>query len=478
MLLPRSSPESQGLSSHAVLAWLDALTADDLELHSFQLLRSGHVVAEGWWAPYSADGVHRLHSLSKSFTSTAIGLLVSEGQLSVEDRLVSLFPEVLPPAVDDHLAAMRVHDLLTMRTGHAEDVTGALVEAEDGDWVRTFLAQPVQHPPGTTFVYNSAATFMLSALVQCLSGETLLEYLRPRLLEPLGITAADWVSNPQGINVGAWGLQLTTEAVARFGQLYLQRGRWEGEQLLPEAWINEATRAQVPPGLEAASDWAQGYGFQFWRCRHGAYRADGAFGQFCVVMPQQEAVLAITASVQKTQRVLDHVWTYLLPAMGGRVPLPKDPVGEEALWKRCTDLQLSVPEMTEAWEEAEPQETYTFMHNEERLSWAQLRTSPTTCQLTLADDRGEHPIDFGLTEWQAGRTFLWGGEERILTRAERRPDGTLALVILLIEGGFRWMGVVDEPTGTLTIQPPPTMDSEGSILLAQRNSEEAGQATP
>ncbi|ULH13983.1 beta-lactamase family protein (plasmid) [Deinococcus sp. KNUC1210] len=451
-----------------MLAWLDALAADHLELHSFQLLRFGYVVAEGWWAPHSPDRVHRLHSLSKSFTATAIGLLVSEGRLTVEDRLVSFFPNALPSRLDHHLAAMRVHDLLTMRTGHAEDVTGALVTAADGDWIRAFLAQPVQHPPGTHFVYNSAATFMLSALVQHLTGEPLLEFLRPRLFEPLGITRADWVSNPQGINVGAWGLQLTTEAITRFGQLYLQQGRWGSQQLLTEPWIHAATQPQVPPGDETASDWAQGYGFQFWRCRHDAYRADGAFGQFCVVMPEQQAVLVMTANVQKTQQVLDHVWTYLLAGMNSTRPLPRDVTGEERLRARCAALQLALPELNQAWDGEDRQETYTFLPNDEQLVGAQFRTDATSCRLTMTDDRGEHPIDFGLTAWQEGRTFLWGGEEVILTRAGWQPDGTLALVILLIEGGFRWIGSIDQQAGTLTIQGPPTSSSEGATVMARR----------
>ncbi|WP_180970281.1 serine hydrolase domain-containing protein [Deinococcus planocerae] len=468
--LPRSSPEAQGLSSRAVLSWLDALAADDLELHSFVLLRSGAVIAEGWWAPYRPERVHRLHSLSKSFAATAIGFLVAEERVGVDDPVVSLFPDDLPATVEGHLAALRVQDLLTMRTGHAEDVTGALFEAPDNDWGRAFLAQPTQYPPGTHFVYNSAATFMLSALVQRLTGETLLDFLRPRLLEPLGIGEAHWVSNPQGINVGGWGLHLTTEGVARFGQLYLQGGRWEGRQVLPQSWVEAATRAQVPPGEDEASDWAQGYGYQFWRCRFEAYRADGAAGQFCVVMPQQRAVLAITAEVPNMQRVLDHVWAHLLAGMGEGRPLPDDPIAQEALRTRCASLNLAVPEVTDEWDGASRDETYIFEANEEGLRWARLTSSPTFCRLTLADERGEHAIDFGLMDWRAGRTTLWpGGEEPVLARAGWQRGGTLALTMLLIEGGFRWEVVIDGQVGTLAFQLMPAAFPDEQTLLARRS---------
>ncbi|MBW7461807.1 serine hydrolase, partial [Paenibacillus sepulcri] len=152
------------------------------------------------------------------------------------------------------------------------------------------LAAPVEHEPGTHFVYNSGATYMLSAILQKVTGQTLLEYLQPRLIEPLGIKGAAWDVCPRGINVGGWGLNVTTEDIARFGQLYLQKGMWNGQRLLTEEWIAEATSSQISNGDGGVNDWAQGYGYQFWRCRHGVYRGDGAFGQFCIVMPEQDAV--------------------------------------------------------------------------------------------------------------------------------------------------------------------------------------------
>ncbi|MCB0189303.1 MAG: serine hydrolase, partial [Caldilineaceae bacterium] len=281
---------------------------------------------------------HMLFSLSKSFTSTAVGLAVQDGLLTVDDHVIDFFPNDLPATVSPNLAAMRVHHLLSMTTGHAEDTTGRVMDG-GYNWVRAFLALPVEHEPGAPFVYNTAATYMLSAIVQTLTGQTLVDYLRPRLFDPLGIDHAVWESCPRGINTGGFGLNITTEAIARFGQLYLQKGVWQGEQLIPSDWVAAATSYQTPNNGDNP-DWRQGYGYQFWRCQHNAYRGDGAFGQYCIVMPDQDAVLAITSGVGDMQAVLDQVWTHLLPAMGDG-SLPNDATAQAALDKKLAQLALS-----------------------------------------------------------------------------------------------------------------------------------------
>lgn len=461
--LPRTSPEAQGLSSGAVLSWLDALAADGLELHSFMLMRAGHVIAQGWWSPFTPAQVHHLYSLSKSFTSTAIGLLVADGRLDVADRVVDHFPESLPETVGEHLAAMRVQDLLTMRTGHAQDVTDALYDAGDTDWVRAVLAQPVQHAPGTHFVYNSAATFLLSALVQRLSGMTVLSFLQTRLAG-LDLGPAHWIENAQGVNLGGWGLHLTTEAIARFGQLFLNRGHWQGQQLVSAAWVDAATSAQVPTGDEPDSDWAQGYGYQFWRCRHGAYRADGAFGQFCVVMPAQQAVLAVTAGVGNMQRVLDHTWAHLLAGMGD--PLPEDTAAHAALQARCADLRLDVPDITARWDDPNRDEPFTFEPNGDGWEAAHLSTDTTSCRVTITGPDVRHEIDGGVLEWRAGTLHLWGSEEPVLARAGTQPDSTLALTVLFTGPGTRWEVTVEGRV--LSVSLPPPHYGKGRTLRSNR----------
>jgi CubicO group peptidase (beta-lactamase class C family) len=286
------------------------------------LVRNGHVVAEAWWEPESAEKQHVLWSLSKSFTSTAVGLAVAEGKLSVDDPVLKFFPDDAPAEPSANLKAMRVKDLLSMSTGHQDEVK--LSRDDQASWIKAFLAHPVPHKPGTHFRYNTPATYMCSAIVQKVTGKPVLEYLKPSLFDPLGIRDPQWGTSPEGVTLGGYGLFVRTEDIAKFGQLYLQKGKWEGKQLLPAAWVEQATSKQVSNGSDPSRDWDQGYGYQFWRCRHGAYRGDGKDGQFCVVLPEQNAVVAITANTRDMQAQLNIVWDKLLPAFG-KEPKPESP---------------------------------------------------------------------------------------------------------------------------------------------------------
>jgi CubicO group peptidase (beta-lactamase class C family) len=314
-ILPRMSPESQGVSSAAIRSFLKAASASGIDWHSFMLLRHGNVIAEGWWKPFEPQYKHTLYSLSKSFTSTGIGLLVAEGKISVDDPVISFFKDDLPATVSDNLAKMKIKHLLIMNTGHDADTMDKLRNSTD-TWTKAFLAQPVLHEPGSHFLYNTGATYMLGAVIHKVTGHTLETYLQPRLFQSLEINGYDWETSPQGLNTAGYGLRVKTEDIARLGQLYLQKGKWNGKQLLPESWVDEATRYQTSSNA-GNGDWSQGYGYQFWRCKPGFYRGDGAFGQFCIVMPEQDAVLAITSESSNMQKSMTTVWDTLLPAMQG-----------------------------------------------------------------------------------------------------------------------------------------------------------------
>src|SRR5262245_31342351 len=337
--LPRSSPEAQGVSSAAILSFIEAADKSIDSLHSFMSLRHSKVVAEGWWSPYDAQSPHVLFSLSKSFTSTAIGLAISEGKLSVDDEVLKFFPDDAPAEPGANLKAMRVRDLLRMNTGHETEPP----RPPDQSWKKAFLNHPVRFKPGTHFLYNTSATYMLAAIVEKTTGMSLLDYLRPRLFDPLGIENPTWEKSPEGITAGGYGLSVRTEDIARFGQLYLQKGKWRGKQLIPAAWVEEATSYQTSNGSNPKSDWDQGYGYQFWRCRNGAYRGDGAFGQFCVVLPEQDAVVAITSGVRELQAVLNLVWDKLLPGLKPG-PLPADDTTRAKLERMMKGLALRLPE--------------------------------------------------------------------------------------------------------------------------------------
>ena len=343
--LPRSTPEAEGISSQAIVDFVEAADKNFNTLDSFMILRHGKVIAEGWWKPYSAGEPHIMNSVSKSFNSTAIGLAIHEHKLKLDDPVLKFFPADAPPDPSDNLKAMTVRDLLIMAGGH--DVEPKAVGG--GPSVKQFLNQPVLYQPGTHFLYNTMGSYVLSAIVTKVTGQSTLEYLKPRLFEPLGIENPRWDSSPEGNSLGGYGLYLRTEDIAKFGQLYLQKGKWNGKQVVPRKWVEQATSMQIANENEAHAqigpDWKQGYGFQFWRCRHNAFRADGAAGQFIVMMPDQDVVVAITAHTGNMQGELDNIWEHLLPAFQSK-PLPEDSAGQSKLKEVVANL-VAHPKKTE-----------------------------------------------------------------------------------------------------------------------------------
>ena len=407
--LPRSLPGKQGVAADGLLNFINAIEAEKLNVHSLMVVRHGQVVAEGWWNPYSPELKHTLYSLSKSFTSTAVGMAVAEGKLSVDDKVLSFFSADRPATVSDNLAAMRVRDLLTMATGHDKDTTATVRANGNTNWIRTFLAQPVDHQPGTHFVYNSGATYMLSAIVQRVTDQTLLNYLKPRLFGPLGIEGADWEVDPNGINTGGWGLRVRTEDIAKFGQLYLQKGVWNGKRLIAEKWIADATSSHIlqPTANEAnrgSNDWLQGYGYQFWRCRHDAYRGDGAFGQYCIVLPKQDAVIAMTSETNNMGAILNAVWAHILPALQNDVSADK--AKSDSLRQKLSTLVLPLPAMepTSPVAATVSGKTYQIADNSLNANAISLTFGSDNCVFSLRDNTGTHRVTCGLNRWATGDT--------------------------------------------------------------------------
>ena len=315
----------EGLNA-AMEKYLQSAKDKKLNIQSVMVLQHGKVLYEKWLNGGESQKPHVLNSVSKTFTSAAVGLAIGEGRLSLDDKVVSFFPDDLPDFPSENLKNVTVRNLLTMNSGHdSEPPRGKNGES----WSKSFLAWPIEHEPGTYYCYNSLGTYMLSAIVQKVTGQKIVDYLQPRLFDPLGIEAPRWDESPQGVNCGGWGLYLKTEDLAKMGQLLLQKGKWNGKQVLPEEYVVEATRAQVPcqpswiradkiaeSGLTPDnSDWVQGYGYQVWRCRHNAYRADGAGGQYIIVIPEKDAVVVNTADLQDMQAELNLVWDYILPAL-------------------------------------------------------------------------------------------------------------------------------------------------------------------
>ena len=397
-----STPEEQGISSRSILQFIEALEETQPDaLHSVMIRRHGKIVAQGWWAPYNPESPHLLWSLSKSFTSTAIGMAQEEGLLSINDQVISFFPDDTPEEPSANLKAMRISDLLRMNTGQKEEPSFRNMQADN--WVLAFLEHKVDFKPGTHFKYNSMATYMCSAILQKVTGMTMLDYLTPRLFEPLGIQKPTWESDPMGINVGGWGLSVTTEDISKLGQLYLQKGMWEGKQVLSEAWVEEATGNQTSNGSNPESDWDQGYGYQFWQCRHNAYRGDGAFGQYCLVMPEQDAVIAITSGSDDLQGILNVVWEHLLPAME-MAPLQSDEAGQRQLDQKLQQLAISYVTGKESSPLASEVsgKTYTLEQNNRSILSISFDFNGSTSEITINTDLGEQSFKSAYQQMEKG----------------------------------------------------------------------------
>jgi len=427
--LRRSTPEAEGVSSAAIQAFLDAAAQTKNEFQSIMIVRHGKVIAEGWWKPYAAEFPHTMYSMSKSFTSTAVGLAVAEGKLTVEDKVTSFFPHDLPAQINDNLAALQVKHLLTMSTGHEKEPTGTMIAQEN--WVRAFLASPITRAPGSLFVYNSAATYMCSAIVQQVTGQKVIDYLAPKLFKPLAVEGMTWETCPRGINTGGWGLSIQTEGLAKLGQLYLQKGKWNGKEIIPASWVEEATSKHIqqpdpatPKIPHEDNDWLQGYGYQFWRCRHNAFRGDGAFGQFTVVMPEQDAVIAITSESSDMQGVLNLVWDHLLPAMKD-APLPADDAAQKQLGERMAGLALPLPTgaLTSPMTAALSGKAIHLDTNSLGLEKATFTFEKNIVLSVFQSAQDSYAITNGLGAWEHGETALPGTPPRLIMGGAP-PSGT------------------------------------------------------
>lgn len=335
----QTTPEAQGIPSGALDRLLTKLQELD-SVHSIMLLRHGKLCLQAWSKPFTPEDYHSLFSLSKSFVSTAIAFAEAEKLLALDDTLLSFFPEYEADVTDDRMRKVILRDLLRMASGHASCATPAMFNEPDGDWARGFIASKLDCEPGTLFAYNSAATYMLAAVIHKVAKANVREYLLPRLFIPLDIEPGPWECSPQSINEGGWGFNLKTEDLAKFAQLLLQKGVWNGKQLLPWGYFEAATAKQIDNSMNTNPDWRLGYGYQFWQCQHG-YRGDGASGQYVIVMPEEDIAIAITSGVPDMQRILTYIWDEVVPALSDAA-LPEDAQALEDLNRKAAEWSLPV----------------------------------------------------------------------------------------------------------------------------------------
>ncbi len=478
---PTGIPEKEGVSATGIMDFVNAASHSHTEFHSFVFLRHGKLIAEGWWNPYSPTLKHTLYSTSKSFTAAAVGFAIAEKKLKLTDKVVSFFPNDLPNPVPPNLAALTVKDALMMSDGMDPDPTPKV--AFDTNWARAFFAQPIVNQPGTKFLYNSAGTYMLSAIVTKVTGQPVIDYLRPRLFDPLGITGEDWETSPQGANTGGWGLRLKTEDMAKFGELYLNGGKWHGKQIIPHEWVREATTMKImqdpnaPQAKKDSSDWLQGYCYQMWRCRHNGVRADGAFGQFIIMLPDQDAVIAITAETPDMQEEINLVWEHLLPAMQGWA-YKEDPDADAKLKQQLAALALPPkPSAASAADVSINGMTFNLQPNDKKIQTIGFHLQGNTWQLKIKGDTALYSISFGGGQWAKGETTLSG--PNLLTGAVHHDVG---LPAFQTAGSYHW---VDENTLELVLRYIESPHTEtmichfdgNNIKIEDKNSFDYGKKT-
>jgi CubicO group peptidase (beta-lactamase class C family) len=417
----RATPESQGVDSSAIVAFIEGANARKYAFHSLMVLRHGRVIAEGWWAPYRADEPHMMFSVSKSITATAIGMLIDEGRAHLDEEMIEVFPHLATPTARANARGLKLRHVLAMATGHAVDTMVIMRALPHEDWVKVFFGVPIEYPPGTHFLYNSGASFVLAAMVAARTGQSVRDYLEPRLFRPLGIVDAPWEKNPHGINFGASGLRLTTEDLAKMGQLYLNRGLWGGQRILSEQWVDDASAVHVSNAPDPNIDSAQGYGFQIWRSRHNSYRMTGRYGQFAFVLPEQDAVIAITAGYAESRTVPNLVWDTLLPAMQAK-PLPENPAALARLKGLLAAQEVPLPTFLAA----DPPLAAKIHRRKVALPFnlvgatsLELTFSPEAIDLAVQRrDGGTESYPAGRKTWMPGTTHMWPYEE--MTQAALR----------------------------------------------------------
>ena len=447
-----ASPEAEGVSSRKLLDWIDACERKVDCVHGFVLLRHGKLVAEGTWGPFDTlNRPHRLSSHSKCFVSTAAGMLVDEGRLDLDERVIDILPDLSPSDPSENLRMLRVRDLMTMTMG-AQKVSAGWPESVARDWIRHKLSLPIDKRPGQAFEYDSDATHVLGEVVARKSGKPLMDFLKERLFAPLGVEKAWSTVDPTGRPCAGWGFNMTTREISLIGQLHLDRGVWNGRRLLSESWVAMATAKQTWSGKSATdvqprNDWTLGFGFNIWRCQHGCFRADGAGGQFTIVMPEQEAVLSLNSDSTNMQRILDVVWEHLLPALSAAA-LPEDAAAAARLRERCAALALAPVAGTRQVDGRFLGRDCVFENPAGGVRGLRVDASAEGWTMKLTTEAGVYEVPVGFGRWRTGEvTFspcryevleYLVGRQPVAASGAVQEDGSFRIRMHLLDGTHRF----------------------------------------
>lgn len=389
------TPEQAGIPSGAVIELIDHLEMKGIPMHGLVVLRGGKVAFEAYWKPFDGEYMHRMYSSSKSFVAVAIGILAGEGRMSLDDRVIDFFPEYLDAGVHPYTQMTTVRDLLSMRTPFT---TGDY--ANYSDWTEAFFRMEASHYPGMVFRYDTIASVMLGIIVKRVTGEEFLAYLRPRLFEPAGMSPDIWaIQTPCGHDWAGSGVMCTTRDLARFAQVVMQGGVYEGRQLIPSEFARAAT-SKISDNV-VASPWPErsfGYGYQFWLARHG-FVLSGMGSQVAVCVPEADLVVATTADSQSlvsaNSDIYQAVWD-MLPKLSN-APLPEDGASQAALERRISGLSLKVAEGAKTSPIAADiaGRRYTLTDNTMKLSWLELSFEGDEGALNYENATGAHTLKFG-----------------------------------------------------------------------------------
>jgi CubicO group peptidase (beta-lactamase class C family) len=432
--LSRSTPEEQGVPSETIARFFQMIEEKGYDVHGLMMIRHGNVIAEHWWAPYAPQYQHAMYSATKTFTGAAIGFAVQEGLLKIEDKVISFFPDLLPDTISPQLAKLSVRHLLTMSVGHASTSYAGSGNSQ----VRSFLAASFAHDPGTSFAYNISASHMLSHIITKVTGISLYEFLKPRLLDPLGIVDVVWEMDNDGYNMGNGGSHMKTSDMAKMGLFLMNKGKWNGHQLLDSVWIEAATTPHIYQHPEwtreenenAENDGSQGYGYQIWMGRHHSYRAIGGQNQLIMVIPEYDFILACHSSISDEAGFNKLIYE-MLPTMSNK--------------KLKTDTSFDLNETIAGYEIKRPFEgpgtskvtmstrRYLMDENAPGIRSVLFRFDASgNCYLTFISAGAIHNIPFGLNSWLIGMT------DRSLSIARTVYPNTMGVTPVRTAGICTW----------------------------------------
>ena len=458
------TPESQGIASRQIIRFLKRLEENEIPMHSMILMRHGKIAAETYYRPYSRHELHRMFSVTKSMVSLAVGLLCEEGKLTLEDRIVSYFPEKIPKeGVHPYIAQITIRDMLRMATAHGKTT---YKQMDTDDWVSTFFLVTPSHLPGKVFSYDTSATHTLAALVEKLSGKELLAYLREKFLDEIGFSLdAYCIKDPMGVSMGGSGMMASSYDMLRVMYLISQNGRWQGKQLLPEWYLKEATAKQIDtfakgPTLEEM----QGYGYQFWCTKNGGYVCYGMGGQLMLVLPEKELIFITTADTQSrqggVQLIYDAFWQEIYQTISDQAQ-KEDPDGCNMLRKEWGIRELIVPagKNDSIWKKKIHGMVYRMDSNMRGMDEISIQFFDKEGRLDYHGKNGNGQITFGLGKNQIGILKPYG--YRIAASGVWRSEDTFLIRV----------HVLDRCIGTIFIQMVFDKDSVTTFMKKYEENE-------